>query len=92
VTDLLNPPTADLRATTKKLITVIGDALDSVSDNDRAATAMLDILNDVKALPLSNRETAAKLVERVYREVGYDGTRDAALTLAVSHHRKMQKL
>jgi uncharacterized protein YpuA (DUF1002 family) len=92
VTDLLNPPAVDLRATTKKLITVMGDALDALSDNDRVSTAVLDILNDVKVLPLTDREVAAKLVDRVFREVGYDGVKDAALTQAVSFHRKMLKL
>ena len=93
MTDLLNPPVVvDLRATTKKLITVIGDALDSLSDNDRVDTAVLDILNDIKTLPLADREAAVKLVASVFREVGYDGTKDAALTQAVSFHRKMLKL
>jgi hypothetical protein len=92
VTDLLNPPAVDLRATYKKLMSVIGDALDSLSDNDRVSTAVLDLLNDVKVLPLADRETAVKLIERVYREVGFDGTKDAALTQAVSSQRKILKL
>jgi hypothetical protein len=92
VTDLLNPPAVDLRATTKKLITVMGDALDALSDNDRVSTAVLDVLNDIKVLPLADRETAVKLVERVFREVGFTGDKDAALTQAVSFHRKMLKL
>jgi hypothetical protein len=92
VTDLLNPPAVDLRATTKKLISMTGDALESLSDHPRVETAVLDLLNDVKALPLSDRETAVKLIERVYREVGFDGTKDAALTKAVSFQRGMLKL
>jgi hypothetical protein len=92
VTDLLNPPAVDLRATYKKLMSVIGDALDSLSDNDRVSTAVLDLLNDVKVLPLADRETAVKLIERVYREVGFEGTKDAALTQAVSSQRKILKL
>jgi hypothetical protein len=73
-------------------MSVIGDALDSLSDNDRVSTAVLDLLNDVKVLPLADRETAVKLIERVYREVGFDGTKDAALTQAVSSQRKILKL
>jgi hypothetical protein len=96
VTDLLNPPVVvDLRATTKKLITVIGDALDSVADNDKVdlvKTRLLDLLNDIKVLPLDDHETAVKLVASVFREVGFDGAKDAALTQAVSFHRRMLKL
>jgi hypothetical protein len=33
-----------------------------------------------------------KLVASVFKEVGYDGVKDVALTQAVSFHRKMLKL
>jgi hypothetical protein len=92
VTDLLNPPVVSLKATTTKLIATIGDALDSLSDHPRVQTAVLDILNDIKTLPLTDHEAAVKLVASVFKEVGYDGVKDVALTQAVSFHRKMLKL
>ena len=92
VTDLMNPPVVDLKVTTKKLIAMTGDALDSLSDHARVETAVLDLLNDVKTLPLADRETAVKLIERVFREVGFDGTKDVALTKAISFQRGMLKL